>query len=203
MKREDFREIKPIHFETCRTIVDDDCCANVMCTECPFIGENSINHLCCITDCEVTYAREFLKVFEDFNYFENKKEDYYNAKDDREKRKSLIPFDVMPYVLNEDNAEKLLWGKIFAHTAYGSVDSNIIISIEKVLQFGAEKYGVNQWQNVPDAQERFKDALMRHTYNDEGEFILNEIDADSGLKHVYHALCNTMFLMWFELKEKK
>ena len=132
-----------------------------------------------------------------------RKEDYYNNKDDKEKRKSLIPVDVMPYLLDEDNANKLLWGRIFMHNANFSEDLNIITSIEKVLQFGVEKYGANQWQNVPDAQERFKDALMRHTYSDDGEFILNGIDADSGLKHVYHALCSIMFLMWFELQEKK
>lgn len=133
-----------------------------------------------------------------------RKTDYYNAKDDKEKRKSLIPVEVFPYILDENNANKLLWGRVFMHNARKALnDSEIIISIEKVLQFGAKKYGANQWQKVPDAKERFKDALMRHTYNDEGEAILNEVDADSGLKHVYHALCNTMFLMWFELKEVK
>jgi len=198
MRREEFKEILPIHLETCRNIVKRKMCEAKECQDCPF--DKVFKY--CVGGYEVTHAREFLSLAEGLEEY-TQNTDYYNAKDDREKRKSLMPVEVMPYALNEDNAEKLLWGKIFAHTAYGSVDSNIIISIEKVLQFGAEKYGVNQWQNVPDAQERFKDALMRHTYNDEGEFILDEIDAESGLKHVYHALCNIMFLMWFELKEKK
>jgi len=202
MRKEDFKEIKQIHFKTCREIVDNGQCECVECVDCPFEDINSINHNYCSEDYLITHSREFLKVFEDFNYFENKKEDYYNAKDDKEKRKSLIPVEVMPYVLNKDNAEELLWGRVFkAEMTNSGIDT--ILPIEKVLKFGAEKYGANQWQDVPDAKERFKDALQRHTYDDDGKLILYKTDADSGLKHVYHALCNIMFLMWFELKEKK
>ena len=72
--------------------------------------------------------------------------------------------------------------------------SEIINAIEEVLQYGLKKYRKkDSWQEVDNAQERYKNALLRHTYS------LGD-DSESGLPHQYHALCNAMFLAWFELK---
>lgn len=34
--------------------------------------------------------------------------------------------------------------------------------IVKVYTFGAEKYGDNNWQNLPDGYDRYKAAMFRH-----------------------------------------
>jgi len=65
--------------------------------------------------------------------------------------------------------------------------------VVKILTFGAKKYGPNNWQGV-DA-DRYFAALMRHlSASRQGE--LNDIE--SGLSHLSHALCNVVFLLWFE-----
>ena len=66
-----------------------------------------------------------------------------------------------------------------------------------VLEFGAKKYDVDNWQKVPDARTRYYDAAMRHlTAWREGE----QNDPESGLHHLAHAGCCVLFLLWFEVK---
>ena len=65
--------------------------------------------------------------------------------------------------------------------------------VGKVLTYGAQKYSDNSWQNLPDFWKRYKAALLRHlTAIDKGELI----DPESGLPHIDHVLCNTVFLDW-------
>ena len=62
-----------------------------------------------------------------------------------------------------------------------------------ILTMGAEKYSENSWQELPDFWKRYKAALLRHlTAIDKGELI----DPESGLPHIDHVLCNTVFLDW-------
>jgi hypothetical protein len=62
-----------------------------------------------------------------------------------------------------------------------------------VLEFGATKYGENNWQHVPNARTRYYDAAMRHL----GAWWGGErLDAESGLPHLAHAACCILFLMW-------
>ena len=70
-----------------------------------------------------------------------------------------------------------------------------IEDIVKILTFGAEKYGPNNWQGVEPFEDRYFAALMRHlvAYRN-GE----KIDPESGLSHLAHAGCNIMFLTWYE-----
>ena len=65
--------------------------------------------------------------------------------------------------------------------------------VVKILTFGASKYGPNNWQGVePD---RYYAALMRHlSASRQGE--MN--DSETGLSHLSHAMCNVIFLLWFE-----
>ena len=72
-------------------------------------------------------------------------------------------------------------------------------ALAEVLTFGAQKYAANSWQNVPNAEERYLDALMRHleAYRS-GEII----DPDSNLPHMAHILCNAAFLMHFEQERR-
>lgn len=68
-------------------------------------------------------------------------------------------------------------------------------ALAEVLTFGAEKYAPNSWQTVPNGEERYLDALIRHleAYRS-GEVI----DPESGLSHLSHLLCNGAFLLHFE-----
>lgn len=67
--------------------------------------------------------------------------------------------------------------------------------VVKILTFGCEKYGANNWQNVEPFEDRYYSALMRHIVAwRNGE----EQDPESGLSHLAHAACNIVFLCWYE-----
>lgn len=68
-----------------------------------------------------------------------------------------------------------------------------------ILTFGAEKYSANEWQNVPNGPERYKAALFRHLIAwCKGE----KTDPESGRSHLHHALCNLVFMIYFEKHNK-
>ena len=68
-----------------------------------------------------------------------------------------------------------------------------IKQIVAVLEFGAAKYGADNWQRVPEARQRYFDATMRHLLAWwDGE----RLDAESGLPHLAHAGCCILFLLW-------
>ncbi len=75
------------------------------------------------------------------------------------------------------------------------VDPRCIEDIARVLTYGAEKYAPNSWQQVEDAERRYKDALLRHTF----EYLKGvELDEESGLTHLSHMATNIMFLSYFQ-----
>lgn len=79
------------------------------------------------------------------------------------------------------------------------VPISCINAILDVLEFGAKKYGVDNWQQVPQAETRYFDAAIRHLFAwREGE----KIDPESGCHHLAHAACCVIFLLWFSIKEK-
>ena len=65
-----------------------------------------------------------------------------------------------------------------------------------VLTYGAKKYGDQSWRQVePD---RYEGALLRHmTAYMDGEFF----DEESGMPHLWHVLCNVVFLVELYRKE--
>lgn len=66
--------------------------------------------------------------------------------------------------------------------------------VAEVLTYGANKYSANSWQSVPNAKERYEDALDRHL----NSWKLGEIrDPESGLPHLAHIATNALFLLWF------
>lgn len=79
------------------------------------------------------------------------------------------------------------------------IPTSAIRSIGAVLTHGAQKYADNTWQQVE--RERYVAALLRHLvdYMDDP----NGVDADSGLKHIEHVLCNAVFLNHFAAKGSK
>lgn len=74
----------------------------------------------------------------------------------------------------------------------------VLKGVAAVLTYGAQKYARNSWQTVPNAKQRYRDAMDRHLneYNTGNTF-----DEESGLHHLLHAVCNAMFIMWFEIQE--
>jgi hypothetical protein len=67
-----------------------------------------------------------------------------------------------------------------------------------VLNFGAKKYGPEDWKGVEPV--RYRDSLMRHVVaHMKGEIL----DEESGMSHLDHAMCNLVFLKWFEMNQKE
>lgn len=76
----------------------------------------------------------------------------------------------------------------------------IIEEVVKVYNFGAEKYGENTWQLVPNAKERYYAALMRHVVAwRKGE----KKDEESGLHPLAHVIWNAISIMYLEQHEPK
>ena len=70
----------------------------------------------------------------------------------------------------------------------------------KVLMEGARKYKPNNWQNCDDLA-RYKDALMRHVTTYIKGQKLDVGPKGDKLPHLAHAICNCLFLMWFDNEE--
>lgn len=78
---------------------------------------------------------------------------------------------------------------------YDLIPPESLEGLAKILTFGAEKYTPNGWQTVPNAKERYTAAAMRHFEAwRKGE----KLDPESGLLHLHHALCNLVFLDYFD-----
>jgi hypothetical protein len=80
---------------------------------------------------------------------------------------------------------------------YGLLPPLALRATVDVLTFGAEKYEPDNWQRVPDSKRRYFDALQRHLWQwKDGE----QIDQESGLPHLAHAMCCLMFLYEHDVK---
>ena len=70
-----------------------------------------------------------------------------------------------------------------------------VSEVVDVLTSGAKKYSPDNWKHVPNAEERYVDAAMRHfTAWVAGE----KKDPETGKSHLAHVMCCVLFLMWFE-----
>lgn len=71
-------------------------------------------------------------------------------------------------------------------------------ALATVLTFGAKKYQPNNWKLLADPEARYEDALWRHLIaRKSGEVA----DAETGYPHLWHAVTNLAFLIYFESKE--
>jgi len=67
-----------------------------------------------------------------------------------------------------------------------------IDEMAKVMTFGAQKYAPENWRHVDDAVNRYRAALLRHTFAMmRGE----QLDPETGLSHAAHAMCCAAFLV--------
>ena len=82
---------------------------------------------------------------------------------------------------------------------YSLIPPETTQALAEVLTFGASKYAPNNWQIVENAKQRYLDALYRHlTAFRLGE----ELDPESGLHHLSHALTNVAFLHYLHTTKK-
>lgn len=75
---------------------------------------------------------------------------------------------------------------------------NALEQVAQILTFGAKKYAAHSWQTVPQGDERYLAALLRHlTAHSKGE--MN--DPESGMSHLAHAACNALFILELEARK--
>lgn len=111
-----------------------------------------------------------------------------------EQRKQIVA--AAGLVSTESAGRKFDGGKL----EYGLVPPLALKEMVKVLTFGAQKYERDNWQKVPDSKRRYFDALQRHLWAwKEGE----ELDPESGIHHLAHAMCCLMFLYEHDVKYSK
>lgn len=71
------------------------------------------------------------------------------------------------------------------------LDRYAIEELVKVLQFGANKYARHNWRKGL-SQSDILDSTLRHVFAAlDGE----DLDPESGLPHMAHAMCNCMFYL--------
>lgn len=66
------------------------------------------------------------------------------------------------------------------------------LEVAKVLTFGANKYEPNNWKYVPDARNRYTAGALRHIF---ATMAQEQLDPESGLDHLAHAICCLMFIL--------
>jgi hypothetical protein len=83
---------------------------------------------------------------------------------------------------------------------YGLTPPLAFAEMVKVLTFGAEKYEPDNWKHVPESKIRYFDALERHIWAWKmGE----QIDPESDIHHLAHAMCCLAFLYEHDVKYSK
>ena len=74
-----------------------------------------------------------------------------------------------------------------------------IVEISKVLTFGAAKYDAENWRKLDDLQNRYTAGALRHIFaHMDGE----ELDPETNLSHLAHAMCCLLFKLEIELEER-
>lgn len=74
----------------------------------------------------------------------------------------------------------------------------LIEEVVKVYTAGAEKYGENRWQNLPNGYNRYKAAMFRHLMEVERG---NERDEETGCLHMAQVVTNALFMLHIKMKE--
>lgn len=113
-----------------------------------------------------------------------------------EKEIGLIERDPNGRRANEPGA-KLDSGKVKAHLMLSGF-SLALREVAKVTTYGAEKYSPNGWLEVPDGEQRYADAMMRHILLS----VREPFDAESKLSHIAHAAWNVLAILELELRKE-
>ena len=76
--------------------------------------------------------------------------------------------------------------------------ANALLAVAEVSTFGAKKYAPHSWVTVPNARERYNDALYRHLFlAAAGE----AQDQESDLLHAAHVAWNALALLELEIRK--
>lgn len=99
---------------------------------------------------------------------------------------------------NESRHENVLGVKHDADKPmYNLIPAHALDEVAKVLTFGAKKYSPDNWKHVDNPQERYFAAAQRHLWAVKRN---EELDKESGLDHIAHAITCLMFML--EQKQK-
>lgn len=89
-----------------------------------------------------------------------------------------------------NNGKKYDAGKpMWAHAPWNAFEQ-----VVEVIDFGAQKYGRNNWKMLPDFENRYLSAALRHIV----AYIQNpydHLDNESGLNHLAHAMTCLAFIL--------
>lgn len=77
---------------------------------------------------------------------------------------------------------------------------DVVEKLVEIYEFGASKYGENNWRTIENGYKRCRAALFRHlTAYDKGE----QVDPESGKSHLAHAAWNALSMVYFAEIELK
>lgn len=77
------------------------------------------------------------------------------------------------------------------------ISATALTQLAKVLSFGAQKYERNNWRKGMN-WDRLINATLRHVLAfNEGQ----DLDPETGLNHLSHAMCNLMMLIEYYYEE--
>ena len=79
------------------------------------------------------------------------------------------------------------------------VPPEVIIELGKILTYGANKYGPNNWKGLENFNDRYYGAVIRHLM---AWRMGEEKDPESGEYHLSHAMTGLMFLVWKQFKKE-
>lgn len=105
---------------------------------------------------------------------------------------------VSDLVMDSENAEigKQKTGK----PVLTLVPVDILWAIEKIREYGLQKYSDPDNWKVVDAQD-YWEAVLRHTVKAWGDF--HALDEESGMPHIWHIACNLAFIIALEEEKRK
>ena len=113
-----------------------------------------------------------------------------------------IRYEFNSYKVNKkmtDNQEEHVGRKHDSNKPrYSLLPTGTVNQVIQVLEYGAVKYEPENWQHVPSARTRYYDAAMRHI---DDWWNGSEVDEESSLPHLAHAICCLLFLLWFDEQE--
>ena len=75
-----------------------------------------------------------------------------------------------------------------------------IEDIVRVYTAGADKYGPNMWQGLPDGYNRYKGAMLRHLMEYEKG---NPVDEETGCLHLAQVAWNAIAMLYFSKQSKE
>lgn len=110
------------------------------------------------------------------------------------KEKGLLMHTEVMKKLIQDSQTATTGGRKFDgdKLRYGLLPPKALKETVQVLTLGAQKYEPDNWKHVPDAQNRYFNALQRHLWD---HFSGEQNDPETGINHLAHAVCNIFFLL--------